>query len=160
MLTLAESKHTATCCLHGTYGIEIRILSLNNGNSHSWVRISHGLNKFFTNLNNSEQETSEVQFEEYALRLNVSDFACRTKAKEKPKRREPASSSTRTVPIGERMWTEVEPVKYSFSDYEVSKKVMYLLRHGRLHRENDGAIEFWIIKDNHQEPFSALSSLV
>ena len=31
-------------------------------NSHSWVRISHGLNKLVTNLNNNEQETSEVQF--------------------------------------------------------------------------------------------------
>ena len=50
-------------------------------NSHSWVRISHGLNKLVTNLNNNEQETSEVQFEEYALRLNASDFAIRSKAK-------------------------------------------------------------------------------
>ena len=37
----------ATCCLHGKYGVEIRIMSMN----------AHGLNKLFTNLNN-EQETS------------------------------------------------------------------------------------------------------
>ena len=35
----------ATCCLHGKYGVEIRISSLNKDNSHSWVRISHGSNK-------------------------------------------------------------------------------------------------------------------
>ena len=31
-----------TCCLQGKYGVEIRIKSLNQDNSHSWVRISHG----------------------------------------------------------------------------------------------------------------------
>ena len=54
----------ATCCLHCKYGVEIRIMSMNKDNSHSWVRISHGLNKLVTNLNNSEQKTSEVQFKE------------------------------------------------------------------------------------------------
>ena len=128
----------ATCCLHGKNGVEIRIMSMNKDNSHSWVRISHGSNKFVTNLNNNEQETSEVQFEEYALKLNGSDFACRSKAKAKPQRREPAGSSTRAMPIGERIWTDVEPGEYSISDYEVSKKLIHLLRHGSLPRENDG----------------------
>ena len=98
-----------TCCLQGKYGVEIRIMSLNKDNSHSWIRISHGLNKLVTNLNNNEQETSEEQFEEYALRLNAGDFASRSKAKAKPQRRESASLSTRTIPIGERTWTDVEP---------------------------------------------------
>ena len=79
----------ATCCLHGKSGVEIRIMSMNKDNSHSWVRISHGSNKLVTNLNNHEQETPEVQLEEYALKLNASDFACRSKAKTKPQRREP-----------------------------------------------------------------------
>ena len=73
-------------------------MSMNKDNSHSWVRISHGLNKLVTNLNNNEQETSKVQFEEYALRLNASDFASRSKAK--PQIRESASSSTRTILLG------------------------------------------------------------
>ena len=132
-----------TCCLQGKYGVEIRIMSLNKDNSHSWVRISHGLNKLVTDLNNNEQETSEMQFEEYALRLNAGDFASRSKAKAKPQRREPASSSTRTFPIRERTWTDVEPGKQSLSDYEVSKKLIRLLCHGSLQREDNGAIEFW-----------------
>ena len=122
----------ATCCLHGKYGVEIRIMSMNKDNSHSWVRISHGSHKFVTNLNNNEQEISEVQLEEYALKLNASDFACRSKAKAKPQRREPAGSSTRKIPIGERIWTDVEPGEYSISDYAVSKKLIHLLRHGRI----------------------------
>ena len=55
------------------------------------------------NLNNSEQETSEMQFEENACNLDAKDFACRSKAKAKPKRREPAASSTRTIPSGRKI---------------------------------------------------------
>ena len=147
-----------TCCLQGKYGVEIRIKSVNKDKSHSWVRISYGLNELVTNLNNkdqddNEQETSEMQFEEYALKLNAADFASRSKAKEKPQRRDSASSSTRTILIGQRTWTDVEPGKYSLSDFPVSKKLIYLLRHGGLPRDNDGAIEFWRIKDYLQDHF-------
>ena len=147
-----------TCCLQGKYGVEIRIKSVNKDNSHSWVRISHGLNKLVTNLNNkddddNEHETSEMQFEEYALKLHSSDFASRSKAKAKPQRRDSASSSTRTILIGERTWTDTERQKYSLSDYPVSKKLINLLRHGCLPRDDDGAIEFWRIKDYLQDHF-------
>ena len=95
-----------------------------------------------------------MQFEEYALRLNASDFASRSKAKAKPQRRESAGSSTRKIPIGERTWTDVEPGEYSLSEYEVSKKVIYLLRHSQqVHREEDGAFHFWRIKENLQNQF-------
>ena len=147
-----------TCCLHGKYGVEIRIESMNEDNSHSWVRISHDLKKLVTNLNNkdqddNEQETSEMQFEDYAFKLNASDFANRSKAKAKPQRRTSASSSTNTFPIGERTWTDIDPQEYSLSDYSVSKKLINLLRHGSLPREDDGAIEFWRIKDYLQKHF-------
>ena len=45
--------------------------SMNKDHSHSWVRISHGLNKLVTNLNDNEQETSEMQSEDYALKSNA-----------------------------------------------------------------------------------------
>ena len=73
-----------------------------------------------------------MQFEEYAVKLNAGDFASRSKAKAKPQKRDSASSSTRTIPIGERTWTDVEPGKYSLSDCPVSKKLIHLLRHGSL----------------------------
>ena len=66
--------------LQGKYGVEIRIESINKYNSHSWVRISHGLNKLVTELSNNkendnnEQETSEMQFEDFALKTNVLVF--------------------------------------------------------------------------------------
>ena len=34
-----------TSYLQGKYGVEIKIKSVNKDNSHSWVRISHGMNK-------------------------------------------------------------------------------------------------------------------
>ena len=58
-----------TCTVRN--GVEIRIMSFSKDNSHSLVRISYGLNKLVTILNNNEQETSEVQFEEKALRMNA-----------------------------------------------------------------------------------------
>ena len=68
--------------------------SVNKDHSHSWVRISHGLNKLVTDLNDNEQDTSEMQFEDNALTLNTLAFASRSKAKAKPQRRISASSST------------------------------------------------------------------
>ena len=41
----------------------------------------------------------------------------------------------------------LEPGKPSLSDYPLSKKLINLLRHGTLPREDDGAIVFWRIKD-------------
>ena len=43
------------------------------------------------------------------LKLDAKDFACRSKAKANPQRRQPVGSSPRTVPIGKRTWTDVEP---------------------------------------------------
>ena len=88
-----------------------------------------------------------------ALKLNASDFASRSKAKAKPQGRTSASSSTKTILIGERTWADIEPQEHSLSDHSVSKKLINLLRHGSLPREDDGAIEFWRIKDYLQDHF-------
>ena len=91
-----------TSYLQGKYGVEFRIESVNKDNSHSWVRISHGLNKLVTDLSNnkeddnSEQETFEMEFEDFALKTNVLTFASRSKPKAKPRRRT-------------RAWTDLEP---------------------------------------------------
>ena len=63
---------------------------MSEDNSHTWVRLSHGSNKFVMDSNNNDTEVPEYQPEEQALQLDVKDFACRSKAKAKPQRREPA----------------------------------------------------------------------
>ena len=47
--------------LQGKYGMEIRIESVNKDNSHSWVRISHGLNKLVTDLSNNKEKDNNEQ---------------------------------------------------------------------------------------------------
>ena len=66
-----------TSYLHGKHGVEIRIMSLSRDNTDSWLRISHGSNKFVMDLKNNDTEVPEDQPEEQALQLNVKDFACR-----------------------------------------------------------------------------------
>ena len=62
--------------------------------------------------------------------------------------------SPKTVPIEKRTWTDVEPGKYLFSDLEVSKKLIHLLRHAQdMHREDDGAVQFWRSKEILQKYF-------
>ena len=82
-----------TNCLYGKHGIEIRIWSLSEDNSQSWVRISHGSNKFVMDWNRNDTEVLELQPEEQTLQLNVKDSACRSKANAKPQTREPVGYS-------------------------------------------------------------------
>ena len=56
-----------TSYLQGKNGVEIRIESVSKDNYHSWVRISHGLNKLVTDFNNKETDNNE---EETSLRCS------------------------------------------------------------------------------------------
>ena len=120
-----------TSYLQCKFRVEIRIESVNKDNCHSWVRISHGLNKLVTELSNNkvndnnEQETSEMQFDNIALKSNARAFESRSKAKAKPQRRTLASSSTRTLRIGERTWTDIEPQDYASSRLPSVKTTAY-----------------------------------
>ena len=150
-----------TSYLQGKYGVEIRIESVNKDNSQSWVRISHGLNKLVTDLSNkedddNEQETSETKTEVFALKTEVFAFASRSKADAKPKRPSTTCSSSRTVPILERTWIDIEPGAQFDQAYPVAKQLNTLLRHGELPREEDGAIEFWRLKDDLRNKFEHL----
>ena len=154
-----------TCYLQGKYGVDIRIESVNKDNSHSWVRITHGLNKLVTDWMNkeyddNEQETSTTKTKVFALKTIVLAFASRSKAKAKPRRRTSACSSTKTVPFGERKWIDIEPGAQSDKAHPVAKRLYTLLRHGELPREEDGAIEFWRLKDDLRNHVCAFSTLV
>ena len=71
--------------------------------------------------------------------------ATRSKAKAKPQLRE--STGTTTIPFSERVWIGIEPSKQDLESYNLSKKVINLLRHNqKLHREEDGATQFHKIK--------------
>ena len=57
----------------------------------------------------------------------------------------------------ERKWIDTEPSEPSLAAYEVSKKVISLLRHNQtVQREDDGAIQFWRIKFHLRNQFSQI----
>ena len=67
-----------TSYLQGKHGVDIRIESENKDNSHSWVRISHGLNKLVTEF---EQQQGERQQRAGNLREAVRQFCVKIECK-------------------------------------------------------------------------------
>ena len=75
---------------------------------------------------------------------------------QKPQKREPVDMP-RIMPMNERKWIDIEPSEPSLAAYEVSKKVISLLRHNQtVQREEDGAIQFWRIKFHLRNQFSQI----
>ena len=131
---------------HFKNGIEIRIESVNQDNSHSWIRISFGTVKYVIDSIQDNTEIPADPQEERVPQTSTSVVAARSKAKAKPQPRE-LVETTATIPIHERRWIDIEPSKQNLASYDLSKKVINLLRHNQtLQREEDGAIEFCKIK--------------
>ena len=86
---------------HFKYGIEIRIWSVNQDNSQSWVRISYGTIKYVVDSIQDNTEIPADPHEEQASQSSVKVIAARSKAKAKPQPREPVGT-TATIPIHER----------------------------------------------------------
>ena len=136
---------------HFKYGIEIRIGSVNQDNSHSWVRISCGTVKYVIDSIQDNTEIPADPQEERVPRTSTSVVAARSKAKSKPQSRA-LVGTTAGIPIHERRWIDIEPSKQNLASYDLSKKVINLLRHNQtLQREEDGAIEFYKIKNSFLE---------
>ena len=131
---------------HFKYGIEIRIWSLNQDNSQSWVRISNGTVKYVVESIQDNTEIPADPQEERVPQTNIKVVAARSKAEAKPQLRV-LVGTTATIPIHERRWIDIEPSEQNLASYDLPKKVINLLRHNQtLQREDDGAIEFYKIK--------------
>ena len=131
---------------HFKYGIEIRIESVNQDNSRSWVRISYGTVKYVIDSIQDNTEIPADPQEEQVPQTSTSVVAARSKAKAKPQPRV-LVGTTATIPTHERRWIDIEPSEQNLASYDLSKKVVNLLRHNQtLQREDDGAIEFYKIK--------------
>ena len=128
------------------YGIEIRIWSVGQDNSQSWVRISYGTVKYVIDSNQNNTEIPADPQEDQVPQTSIKVVAARSKAKAKPQQREPVGTPT-IIPMHERRWTDIEPSEPTLAAYDLSKKVISLLRHNQtVQREDDGANEFWRIK--------------
>ena len=137
-----------TCCLQGKKGMEIRIESMNKDHPHSWVRISHGLNKLVTKLEQQWAGNLRNAVRRLCVKIECLCFC------------EPIKGYCETTKtyfcqlihknftywgknLDRYWWTTRD---FSLTDNSVSKKLINLLRRGSLHREDDGAIEFWRIE--------------
>ena len=109
-----------TSYLWGKYGIEIRIWSLSQDNPHSWVRISHGANKYVVDSNYKNTEVPADLPEEQASQSSVKVVAARSKAKAQPQKRETVELPS-TIPMNERKWIDIEPAESS----DISGTILY-----------------------------------
>ena len=91
-----------------TYGIEIRIWSVKQDNSQSWVRISYGTINYVIDSNQNNTETLADPREDQVPQTSIKVVAARSKAKEKPQQREPVDTPT-IIPMHERRWIDIEP---------------------------------------------------
>ena len=108
-----------------------------------------------SNCNNTEVPVDLP--EEQASQSSVKVIAARSKAKSKPHKRETVELPS-TIPMNERKWIDIEPAEPSLFAYEVSKKVINLLRHNQIvQREDDGAVQFWRFKFHLRNQFSQIS---
>ena len=100
-----------------------------------------------------EQETSETKTEVFALKTNVLAFASRPKAKANHEDLPLLAHLQELYLIvkedGLILNHELNPILRT----QVAKRSNTLLRHGQLPREEDGAIEFWRIKDDLRNEF-------
>ena len=106
---------------HFKYGTEIRIESVNQDNSHSWVRISYGTVKYVIDSIQDNTKILADPQEEQVLQTSTSVVAARSKAKAKPQPRE-LVGTTATIPIHERRWIDIEPSKQDLASYDLSKE--------------------------------------
>ena len=131
---------------HFKYGIEIRMWSVNQDNSHSWVRISYGTVKYV--IDSIEEEIQKfLQIHKKSKLHKQARVWLQPGQRQKQNHNRVLVGTTATIPIHERRWIDIEPSEQNLASYDLSKKVINLLRHNQtLQREDDGAIEFYKIK--------------
>ena len=130
---------------HFKFGVEVRIPSVKEDNSQSWVRISFGTIRYVNHYVKHSTHNFASTYEEKAEPASSEVIAARSKAKAKPQPRE--SSATTTISLSERVWIDIVPSRQDNESHKVSKRVINILRHNQsVDREPDGAVQFYKIK--------------
>ena len=130
---------------HFKFGVEVRIPSVKEDNSQSWVRISFGTIRYVNHYVKHNTHNFASSYEEKAEPASSEVIAARSKAKAKPQPRE--SSATTTMSLSERVWIDIVPSRQDNESHKVSKRVINILRHNQsVDREPDGAVQFYKIK--------------
>ena len=104
---------------YGKHGIEIRIWSVGQDNSHSWVRISYGTIKSVVDSIQNNTEIPADPQEDQVPQTSIKVVAARSKAKAKSQEREPVDTPT-IIPMHERKWIDIDPSAPCLTAHEVS----------------------------------------
>ena len=130
---------------HFKYGIEIRINSVNQDDSHSWVRISYGTVKYVNDFIKDDRKSCRSTRRGKVYRQAQVWLQPGQRRKQNLNRGN--LLARKLFPLSERKWIDIEPSKQDLESYDLSKKVVNLFRHNqKLHREEDGTIQFYKIK--------------
>ena len=111
--------------------------------------ILNGINKYVTEMT---EETQENHIDD------IGDSTGKPVARARPKQTSvpTTSSPTITLPYHQRDWIDVEPGRYDKTCFEVSPKMIRLLRHDQtLPREKDGVVEFRILVSMFHSKFTS-----
>ena len=133
-----------TSCLQGKYEVEITIETANRDNSHSWVRISHGLNKLATDLSNNKR-TTIMSRKPLKWSLKILRWKRMYLLFCKPIKGLSETTKTYSCLLIYKNCTDL----WKILDWYWARN-LFAYRFpsdGPLPREEDGAIEFWRLKD-------------
>ena len=131
---------------HFKFGVEVRIQSVKEDNSQSWVRIPYGTIRYVNNYIKYNTQSLASPHEEEAEPASSEVIAARSKAKAKP---QPSGNllARRQFHLMKEFGLILYHRRQDFDSYKLSKRVINLLRHNRnVNRERDGAVQFYKIK--------------
>ena len=133
---------------HQGYGIEIMINSMFGDGTCSWLMIVNGTNKYVTEMT---EETKEDDID------YIGDSTWKLGAKARPNQTSMSTSSCQRVkiPYLMRLWIDVEPGEYDKGCFEVSKKIIRLLRNDPSVLREDGGVEFRILAPMSRSEFTS-----
>ena len=103
---MAQVTNHVVCVSPQNTRIEIRIWSVGEENSQSWVRIYYGTNKYVIDSNHNNTEILADPHEDQTSQTSVKVVAARSKAKAKPQPRE-LVGTTATIPMHEKRWIDI-----------------------------------------------------
>ena len=120
-MRLGPVLEVTTSFQHFKYGLEVRIESVNEDKSQSWVRFSYGTIKYVVDSNQDNTEILADPQEDHVPETSIKVVAARSKAKAKPQPRE-LVGTTGTIPMHERRWIDIEPSEQNLASHDLSKK--------------------------------------
>ena len=114
------------CKTHGRYSVEVRVPSLFEDQTTSWIKIVSGVEKYV-------REAMPIQEEVRASEKPA--------AKARPILKPSSTSNWNFIPMGQRIWIDIE-VKRSkdHSCFQMSKFMTHFLRHKDVGREEDAGV--------------------